>query len=109
MIEKMRALVREGKSFAFETTCSGKSYSRLLEQCKHEGWRISLFYFWLPSPEMAIARVSRRVRQGGHSIPPAEIYDNSDRRRVLIAEKRGGLGLRVHDPERWALIKEIRL
>jgi len=132
MIEKMRGLVRDGKSFAFETTCSGKSYLRLLEQCKHDGWRISLFYFWLPKPEMAIARVARRVSQGGHSIPSdvivrrwysgvanmrdfyppladeAEIYDNTDRKRKLIAEKRGRTGLKIHDPERWALIEGVK-
>ena len=29
MIERMRNLVRDGQSFAFETTCAGKSYIRL--------------------------------------------------------------------------------
>jgi predicted ABC-type ATPase len=33
LIERMRALVREGRSFAFETTCAGKSYLRLLKEC----------------------------------------------------------------------------
>jgi predicted ABC-type ATPase len=132
MIERVRDLVRNGHSFAFESTCSGKPYLRLLEQCKREKWRISLFYFWLPTPEMAIDRVARRVRQGGHSIPAdvivrryysgvanmrdfcltladeAEIYDNADRGCVLIAEKRDGVGLKVDDPERWALIEGVR-
>jgi len=131
MIEKMRALVRDGLSFAMETTCSGKSYLRLLDQCRRDGWRINLLYFWLPTPEMAIARVARRVSQGGHHIPSdvvlrryysgvsnmrnlylpladeAEIYDNSDRQRILIAEKSEGAGLRVRDPERWARIEEM--
>jgi predicted ABC-type ATPase len=131
MTEEMRALVLDGRSFAFETTCSGKSYVRLLEQCKLNGWRITLLYFWLPRPEMAVARVASRVNQGGHSIPPdvilrryysgisnmrnlylpladeAEIYDNTDRRRILIAEKREGLAFHVHDPARWAMIEEV--
>jgi predicted ABC-type ATPase len=51
MIEEMRALVRDGRSFAFETTCSGKSYIRLLKECRTAGWRISLIYLWVPSPE----------------------------------------------------------
>jgi predicted ABC-type ATPase len=126
----MRGLVKEGRSFALETTCSGKPYLRLLEQCKRDGWRITLLYFWLPTPEDAIARVARRVSQGGHNIPEdvvvrryyagisnmrnlylpladeAEIYDNTDRQRILIAERREGLALVVHDPERWARIEE---
>jgi predicted ABC-type ATPase len=131
MIEQMRVLVIEERSFAFETTCSGKSYLRLLERCKQDGWRIALLYLWLPTPEMAIARVARRVSQGGHGIPPdvivrryyagianirdlylpladeAEIYDNTDRRRLLIAEKREGHALDVHDFARWAKIEGV--
>jgi predicted ABC-type ATPase len=133
LIERMRVLVRGGRSFAFETTCSGKSYLRLLEQCKLDGWRITLIYLWLPAPEDAIARVARRVSQGGHQIPldvivrryysgisnmrnlylpladEAEIYDNTDWKRTLIAEKREGLALIVHDSERWARIEEAGL
>lgn len=131
LIEQMRTLVRDDRSFALETTCAGKSYLRLLQQCKQQGWRITLLYFWLPTPEYAIARVARRVSHGGHSIPSevvlrryyagvwnmrnlylpladeAEIYDNTDRQRVLIAEKREDLALFVHDPERWARIEEV--
>jgi predicted ABC-type ATPase len=131
MIEKMRVLVVEGQSFAFETTCSGKSYLRLLERCKQEGWRITLLYFWLPTPEMTIARVARRVSQGGHDIPPevivrryyagianmrdfylpladeAEISDNTDRSRLLVAEKREGRAPYIHDLARWARIQGV--
>jgi len=69
MIERMRSLIGQKKSFAFETTCSGRSHIRVLHQCKAEGWRVSLLYLWLPSPEDALTRVARRVRDGGHSIP----------------------------------------
>lgn len=130
LIVRMRELVRHGISFGLETTCSGKSYLRLLEQCNSDGWCVTLLYFWLDSPEAAIARVARRVRQGGHSIPEevirrryfasirnmrdlylplaneAEIYDNSDSGRVLIAEKRAGQIFVVHDRRRWSRIEE---
>lgn len=130
MIERMRAHVRDGQSFALETTCASRFYLRLLQQCKRDGWHITLLYLWLPSPQDAIARVARRVSQGGHNVAAdvvlrryfasawnmrnlylplaeeAEIYDNSDSRRILIAERREGLALFVHDPERWARIEE---
>lgn len=133
LIERMRILVSEGRSFALETTCSGKSYLRLLEQCKRDEWRITLLYFWLPSPEAAVERVARRVSVGSHNIPvevihrryrasiwnmfnlylplvnEAEIYDNSIRPRVLIAEKRRGQALRVCDCGRWSKIEEATL
>ncbi len=131
LIARMRELVQQGISFGLETTCSGKSYLRLLEQCRTDGWCVTLLYFWLDSPEAAIARVARRVRQGGHGIPEevirrrysasirnmrnlylpladeAEIYDNSDSGRVLIAEKRAGQIFVVHDRRRWSRIEEV--
>lgn len=33
------------------------------------GYHVSLFLMSLPDPELAIARVALRVRQGGHNIP----------------------------------------
>lgn len=131
LIERMLRLVETEESFAFETTCAGKTNLKLLERCRQNGWRVSLFYLWLPSPEMAEARVARRVREGGHNIPvevtrrryfagirnirdlylpladTAAIYDNSGQRRILIAEKESGLQLRVHDAERWSRIEEL--
>ena len=61
LIERMRTLVRDGESFALESTLSGKSYIPLLRDCRANGWRVSLYYFWLPSPEDSIARVAKRV------------------------------------------------
>jgi predicted ABC-type ATPase len=56
-IEQMRNMVRGGQGFAFETTCSGKSYIRLLKKCQKVGWRVSLIYLWarrlnIPSPAL---------------------------------------------------------
>jgi predicted ABC-type ATPase len=131
MIEEMRALVRQGQSFAFETTCSGKSYVRLLKECQAAGWRISLIYLWVPSAEYSIARVARRVSQGGHHIPDevirrrhlaglrnmrhlylplaydAFVYDNRDRALRLIARRAAGSPVIVLDEEIWARIEEL--
>jgi predicted ABC-type ATPase len=129
MIERMRTLVRDGESFAFETTCAGRAHGGWLRACKLRGWRVTLLYLWLPSVQAALDRVARRVRQGGHGIPDdvvirrywagvanmrnlylpladvAAIYDNSDERRVLIAEKLPGTPLVIHDTTRWEMIK----
>jgi predicted ABC-type ATPase len=65
MLSRIGELIAAGTSFAFETTCAGRSYVSLLDDCKRDGWKISLIYLWIPSPEYAMARVARRVRQGG--------------------------------------------
>ncbi len=69
MIERMRALVRGDRNFAFETTCSGRSHLRMLQACRDADYRLTLVFFWLPFPDMAVERVSRRVSEGGHAIP----------------------------------------
>lgn len=129
MIERMRALVAAGESFAFETTCSGRAHAEFLRSCRGAGYRITLIYLWLNSPQMALARVARRVDRGGHSIPPdvvtrryhagirnmrdlylpladvASIYDNSDGAGgTLIAQRTAEGHFVVRDPTRWALI-----
>jgi predicted ABC-type ATPase len=131
MIEQMRTMVREHRSFAFETTCSGKSYIPLLKSCQQAGWRISFIYLWVPSPEYSIARVARRVSQGGHHIPEdvirrrylaglwnmrhlylpladdAFIYDNRDRALRLIARREDGSPLTVINENTWSRIEEL--
>ena len=69
MLDRFRALAANGESFALETTCSGRTHLLLLRQCRAAGYRLTLIFLWLPSPEFALARVAQRVREGGHSIP----------------------------------------
>jgi hypothetical protein len=47
MLVRLRELVARGESFGLESTLSGKSYLRILDQCKQAGWRITLLYLWL--------------------------------------------------------------
>lgn len=128
MLMRMESLAATGTSFATETTCSGRTHIRFLSECKKAGYRITLIFLWLPSPELAIARVARRVREGGHLVPEdviirrfhmglrnmrrfylpladlAVIYDNSGSGRVLIAERRAPMELVVRDAGRWQKI-----
>jgi predicted ABC-type ATPase len=46
---------------------------RLISGLRKSGYDIILFFLWLPSAEMAVARVASRVRQGGHDVPAATI------------------------------------
>ncbi|HWN45687.1 MAG TPA: hypothetical protein VNW71_25915, partial [Thermoanaerobaculia bacterium] len=55
--------------FGFETTMAGRGYTSLLRRLKVSGYRIHVFFLWLPSVEMALARVRDRVLGGGHAIP----------------------------------------
>jgi predicted ABC-type ATPase len=130
MLDRIHALVEAEESLAFETTCASRGHARLLRVVRELGYRVTLLFLWLPTPEAAIERVSRRIRQGGHRIPPdvirrrywaglrnmrhlyipladiALIYDNSDDARILIAERTPDMGLIIHDQNRWEKIEE---
>jgi predicted ABC-type ATPase len=73
MLEEISRHVSEGRSFAFETTLSGLTYARMIDDWRKGGYTVKLIYLSLASPEEAIARVAMRVLQGGHDIPPAII------------------------------------
>jgi predicted ABC-type ATPase len=69
MLERVEALARTRVDFGFETTLAGRGYTSLLRRLKDSGYRVHLFFLWLPSVEMALARVRDRVLAGGHSVP----------------------------------------
>jgi predicted ABC-type ATPase len=109
MLSEIQRRTRKGESFAFETTLSGHGYTRLIPVWRRDGYRVRLIFLSLPTPEIAIARVAARVKQGGHNVASAvvrrrfesglsnfrdlymdlvdtwEWYDNSDSKPQLIA------------------------
>ncbi len=73
LLERIDELADDKQDFGFETTLSGRSYARMFRRMKENDYRIVLFFLWLPSADMAVARVANRVRQGGHNIPETDI------------------------------------
>jgi predicted ABC-type ATPase len=78
MLEEIHEKIRQRKSFAFETTLSGRTYVKLLRDCRANGYHIVLAFLSLPSADMAVARVAARVSQGGHNVPEADIRRRFD-------------------------------
>jgi predicted ABC-type ATPase len=68
-IEEIFANVRKAHSFSFETTLSGRFYSRHIPEWRSSGYKVKLFYLRLATPELAFARVRKRVLLGGHDVP----------------------------------------
>ena len=69
MLQRMDDLLSEGEDFAFETTLATRSYVKFVERAHAKGYFVSLLFFWLPTPELAVERVATRVSEGGHNIP----------------------------------------
>lgn len=130
MLRRIQELLERGASFAFETTCASRSYIPMIRTCKSDGWKVSLIYLWIPSAEYSLARVRRRVLQGGHSIPEevvrrryknglwnmrhlylpladdTTIYDNRDNALKLIARREAPYSLQIWDGDIWAKIEQ---
>jgi predicted ABC-type ATPase len=69
MLQEIRRRIRAGESFAFETTLSVRLYARLIPRWRVAGYHVKLIFLGLPAAELALARVSARVAQGGHDVP----------------------------------------
>ncbi len=69
MLQRINELLVLGDDFAIETTLTTRSYVSLIQKAKKLGYKVSLIYIWLSSPQLAIERVAERVKNGGHNIP----------------------------------------
>ena len=73
MLDRIKELISKGESFCFETTLSTRSYVRLIESAQQNEYEIILLFLTLDSVDLAIERVSVRVKEGGHNIPTETI------------------------------------
>ena len=69
MLSRIKDLLNHNVDFAFETTLATKAYVQFILEAQAKGYFVTLVYFWLSSPELAIERVKTRVISGGHDIP----------------------------------------
>ena len=117
MLLRIDELLSQNVSFSIETTLATRSYVKLIERAHAKDYIVTLLFFWLSSPEMAVQRVAERVAGGGHSIDKdvilrrykagirnlKELYmdkvdswtivDNSTNPRKIIADD-----LKIYDP-----------
>lgn len=112
-LEMMHSLVDEGLSFTIETTLSGRTHLTLIERASRAGFAVNLLFFAVHSAETCLARVARRVSEGGHDVPQKDlrrrfargsanflayatlvdlwrVFDNNGPKPVVVAEGRRG-------------------
>ncbi len=129
MLNRINELIEENQNFAFETTLSTRSYKNKILIAKNKGYRVTLLFFWLQNIELAKERVKIRVKEGGHNINPdiidrryykgiknlfdiylpiidgALIFDNSEGKHELLAEKKVDGILHVLNQNKFNLLK----
>ncbi len=72
-------LINQGVSFCFETVFSHESKIDFIAKAKAHGYKITLVYIHLSSPELNEARVHQRISEGGHSVPSEKIHSRIPR------------------------------
>ena len=129
MLARMDELLQKGETFAFETTLATKSYKQKIEWAQANDYEVTLLFFWLDSPNIAKKRVAQRVAEGGHNIPLETIerryyngianlftiyidmvdicyiFDNSEGRKELIAQKERHKDIVIYNNDKFNLIK----
>jgi predicted ABC-type ATPase len=77
-LTRVAGLIKERKTFAWETTLSGRTTKGWVEKARAAGYFIKLMFIWIQSLEASIDRIRRRVREGGHDVAVPDV-----RRRFL--------------------------
>lgn len=78
-------------------------YLQKFREIRAAGYRVAMFFLWLPSSDLALRRVKNRVRLGGHHVP-----ENVIRRRYRLGIRNFG---RLYEPyaDQWRLYDASRL
>lgn len=130
MLKRIDELFSENENFAFETTLATKSYKEKILKAQENGYFVTLLFFWLINTELAKERVKTRVLEGGHHIPDdiierryyngilnlfyiylpivdqLLIFDNSEGKHKLIAEKNDGEQISIIREEEFNQIRK---
>ena len=129
MLKRINELLESDENFAFETTLATKSYKSKILAAKTKEYNVTLLFFWLQNVDLAIERVRTRVLEGGHNIElevikrryingiknlfeiylpivdEAMIFDNSEGKHNLIAEKTLDSEIAIFDNYKFEKLK----
>lgn len=127
VLEQIHRYMADGLDFAFESTLSGKTYQAVIRTARRRGYRVHIFFLWIPSPTLALARIADRVAEGGHDVPERDVrrrfrrtlnnlvteyraladavffFDNSGPEPFLIFKEQDGR-ISIRDKERYTLV-----
>ncbi|MBI5743852.1 MAG: zeta toxin family protein [Elusimicrobia bacterium] len=120
-----------GVDFGFETTLSGRTHAKLFKKLSAKGYKVHLFFLWVPAPGLSLMRIKNRVSDGGHDVPGEDVlrrfsrslnnffgaykdmvatwmlFDNSGMKPVLAARRTNGTELVENKAAYESIIKGI--
>ena len=78
-LERTAEMIDARASFTIETTLAGRTHLRTVEQARVHGLAVNLLFFTVRDVQICLARVARRVSEGGHHVPEADVRRRFDR------------------------------
>ena len=130
MMQKVKYLFDRREDFCIETTLATRALIKIVRKAQSQGYYVTVLYLWLSSPDIAVERVAKRVRAGGHDIPEDTIRrryqmglnylfhsympvcdkwilaDNSSPPFAIIAEG-SKKGLQIRDMQKYTRIRDL--
>jgi len=123
-VRLIKQYLEEGISFNQETTLTGKTILRNVQVAKQKGYAIYLYYVGLENADIALQRIEKRVREGGHGITARDVlrrygnsfemlnvifkycdkialYDNSDTMKMVAKFNQGNLVYKSKNLPDW--------
>lgn len=73
VIREAAAHIRASRSFAVETTLSGRSYLQMMLSARVAGFEVVLVYIGTDEVEINLHRIRNRVLAGGHNVPEVDV------------------------------------
>ena len=89
-VKKIKEYFNSNTSFNQETTLCGKSIIANIDKAKSLGYYIELHYVSVENVDIALERISHRVKAGGHGIPEKDVrrrFDESLNSLVAVLPK----------------------
>ena len=88
--EQRQSLLRQGRSFCFETVFSHPSKIDFLAAAKAAGYQVIMVMIHLDHVDLNQARISTRVSEGGHSVPADKVISRIPR---MLAQVKASIPL----------------
>jgi predicted ABC-type ATPase len=110
-IKRRKQFLHDGISFGLETTFSGNSEKKLIDNAIEKGYDLYIVYIALSDPLLNVQRVRTRVQNKGHFVDPAVVvrrYHKSMQQIIEVAPKVKALYLFDNSQTNYKRIASLR-
>lgn len=73
-LERVAELIQQNATLSIETTLAGLGHLRTVERARLAGYATRLLYFMPATVDICLGRIARRVAEGGHDVPEADVW-----------------------------------